>query len=310
MFNKSIRNSISLTLAQMRKFSKGKEKLPDLRLRLLDLDLTWKSIEVNSSACCKRLNEVFGKELSLAQLNIITIGMLSSAIRGSIETNKVLSWNIHEGVEPNEVISNLLVQTFDYSLSIINLLGNGQDVPAYTLMRSLQELCWIILTISYDRERMEQYCKLKDSEKPEEIWYKYFRPVKLKNSLKKLEEILEFPEDLMLELHSKRERSYRIYSNFSHHRYQGSLITSLERSDLFFTSRDVSDKTFKILDSLNYNLWYLIQALIKIFGEIHNWQDIEYSELWLITITLKECASKTFFVLYEEEMEIARGKVT
>jgi len=150
---------------------------------------------------------------------------------------------------------------------------------------------------------MEQYCMLRGLEDTEELWYKHFRPVKLKKSIKKLEGVLDFPFDLTMELNEIRDTSYRNDSNFSHYRFYESMVSAYKpREELFVPnfSGDLTEGCRKSLDSLNYNLWYLLQTLIKIFGEIHHWQDVEFSEVWLLTISLIECAKEAFFVQFYE----------
>lgn len=228
--------------------------------------------------------------------------MMSTAVKDSLENNRIIQWSI-QGIEPTAVIANLLIQACNYSLSIVKLIEAGLDTPAHTLLKSLQELCWLILTLCSEREKMEQYCKLRGSENTEELWYKHFRPAKLKKSIKKLEGVLDFPFDLTMELNEIRDTSYRNNSNFSHHRYAESMVTAYKPKDEGFVpnfSGDLNKGCRKTLDSLNFNLWYLLQTLIKIFGEIHHWQDVEFSEVWLLTISLIECAKEAFFVQFNE----------
>lgn len=181
MFNREIRNSVAYTLKEMRKFAKRKDGLPNLKLTLRDLEQTWASIQADMYKDKKRSKDIIGKEHSLAQLNVISLIMMSTAVKDSIENNRIIQWSI-QGIEPTAVIANLLIQACNYSISIVKLIEVGLSTPAHTLLKSLQELCWLILTLCFEREKMEQYCKLRGSENTEELWYKHFRPAKLKKS--------------------------------------------------------------------------------------------------------------------------------
>lgn len=87
----------------------------------------------------KRSKDIFGKELSLAQLNIISLMMMSTAVHDSIENNGIIQWSI-QGAEPTSVIANLLIQVCNYSFSIIKLIENGLGTPAH----SCPELAFMI----------------------------------------------------------------------------------------------------------------------------------------------------------------------
>jgi len=268
----------------------------------MDLDQTWQLIQADLSKNRIRSKEIFGEELSFAQLNIISLPILSTAICDFIENNRIIQWDIQEA-DPNTVVANLLVQTCNYSLSILNLIEAGLGTPAHTLMRSLQELCWLTLTICFEREKMERYCSLRSSENIEEQWYKYFRPAKLKNSIKKLEGTLDFPFDLVMELDEIRYTSYQVDSNFSHHRYQESMATAYKRKEELYVPNlfgSLDEGCRKTQKYLNFNLWYLLKVLMRVFYKIHHWQDVEFSEVWLLSASLIECASEAFFVQFDE----------
>lgn len=188
IIDKVIRKQIAITLKQIQKYMKDITD-KEIKLTLRDLDDIGKLVIERHNNSKKKINQYMKSEISLSFLGIVCIAHFSLAINQKEDSSRPLpsSWiKSEQQPDPNYIISNLLVHVTNHSLAILKLVCNGLDPSARALLRVLNELSWLTIILSADRDKIVLYHKAFQDGEEENVWYKHFR---LKNLNKNLSDI-------------------------------------------------------------------------------------------------------------------------
>jgi hypothetical protein len=309
IIDKVIRKQIAITLKQIQKYMKDITD-KEIKLTLRDLDNIGKSVIERHNNSKKKINQYMKSEISLSFLGIVCIAHFSLAINQKEDSSRPLpsSWiKSEQQPDPNYIISNLLVHVTNHSLAILKLVCNGLDPSARVLLRVLNELSWLTIILSADRDKIVLYYKAFQDGEEENVWYKHFR---LKNLNKNLSDIekklgLDVDQELLKILKENREKAYKFYSKYLHNCYSNIMIQSYAQS---FENEEHLDFalfgketvwSLDTLNNLNWILFYLIGILIPLFKTMHNFIPPVDNELWRHTVYLRHLFTEIYLYVIQ-----------
>lgn len=180
------------------------------------------------------------------------------------------------------------IQIVNYSVSIRNLVSNGMDNQARSLLRIIIELMQQSLVLFDDTELFEEYAKAQNENEANDIWYENFGGGKLSKKIKKLEKD-HFGSDYSLEMGKYHKETFRFLSQTNHHSFVATVVgtfqTDIETGKIYpILLGHISDASYTTLEILIFNLWYFQQFFQSICKKNYNFhlddrmQDGEYFE--------------------------------
>jgi hypothetical protein len=246
-----------------------------------------------------RLSNIYFKlDFSVAYTGIVYFAYLSLAFYQDDKMNNPLPEKNNE-VDGNLVISNLLVQFTNHSLSIVKLIEHGLDSSSRPLLRVLFELASTILVLLKDEMLLTEYCKGNDEKAASKFWDKNFSRGKLARLLSNLELDMGLDQDLVNELGNWRIGAFKDYSASVHSSYHASMLGAYSFSFCEDTmGSGLAGKTTaasnRVIKDLNWLLFYMSALLFPILIKIHDFKPKIENELWRITIPIRESFLEIF----------------
>lgn len=280
----------------------------------MNIDLITESIEFienNILENQKLCNENCNREINISYLYIAFFTHLTFGIYGHEKSILPLpiDW-LEQDLDPNFVLSSMLLQITNHSIGITKLIEHGLHYSANPLLRSLLELCWITIVIINDKEKMNEYFKTgRDNKESINVWYKHFRPEKLKKEVNDIEkELLSQLDNSFLK--DLRKNDYKIFSHYTHNSFVTSIISyhvteDLETGKLSINLHGryapVSHNTFSSLNSI---LFYNSILIMHLLVQVHKIKIEDTNDLWKDIFVLHECCTESYSsYLYDEENE-------
>jgi hypothetical protein len=249
---------------RFKEFNKLYKPFLGRKLNLNNLDTLF--VEARKIAKISRITIIKHAEsqISLANAAIACLGLLSLSVYSEKNEEELFprDW-LSDNSRPNanSVLSCMLCQLTNYSLSMVILLERGLDASARALFRIVLELSWIILSVLMFRDEFKEYIKQKDENDAKGIWYRLFTLEKLNRKLAHIEKTMGLDDQVVLDLREARKSSYAFYSQVAHHSYTSVILGSRGFSydgensaiGLFGGPNEACVST---LHHLNYGLWY------------------------------------------------------
>lgn len=151
-------------------------------------------------------------------------------------------------------------------LAIIRLSTTGLDYQASVMLRNTYELCFMLLVILADKEKMELYFDTAKNENELNIWFKHFRLKSLNTRISEIERIaLKHDDSHGLSQYIKfiskwRRDSYKYYSGFTHNNFADCVA--------FLYNRPQTDSNEEIA---RLNLWgFEITRIDNLLGNLND----------------------------------------
>lgn len=269
-----------------------------LSLNLSDVDQLYSELKFISQETRKRTKQHLSDDLSLGYLGILLTGYLCLSLQHDEQIDSALN-----NEKSRIVISNLILQIANHALSIINLIENGLDTSARTILRAIDELVYLTVYLTSNTSKIDVYRNL---ENPSKTWFENFRMELILKEISKLEIRLGLPEELAHIFKKQRSEFFKFYSEYIHNSYGvimvGAYASSFDEEDILHTSLfgKESPSSKGTVANLNTILFYFNLVIFKILFEIHGHKSSLSNELWRKTSALHEC----FKTLYLETIEV------
>ena len=245
-------------------------------------------------------------ELYVAYLYVLYLSGLSAAIEQEINFGFLpfpSGFREDLQIDPNVIFQNLLIQIVNLALSSINLIQNGFDPSAKIILRSLTELCWITIIVTFDQESMFLYYQSDENKKKNfDIRARYFNAKALKEKLCEIEnKLLIDPGVKISSLKKERSSLYRFLSSYTHNSYTSTMRSAYAipnkkdnetlKSRLFGNFSIESKTTLSLLNGL---LCYSSLTLSYIIFKLHRYRFSDDNEFGKDIMVLKECAQNVY----------------
>lgn len=302
-WTRSTKRELIKYIKDYNKYMKKVDKINKFNFHFKEIENATNFILSRHEKNSRQARKLFHQELIISYSCIVYISYLALAIDQTKESTPIcVDWMEGEnlGIDPNFIVSSVLVNISNNCLSIIRLIECGLDTSARPLIRVLFELVTILMLITTDKDIMNEYCRGKDQESANKIWYKSFRTKSIFDKLKKLENELDFDEELIATLDKWRQGAFKDFSSNIHNSYYSIVIGAYSfpdnEDDMLQTllSGRTSRASNKTLDNLNWLLFYTTTLYLPILKKFHNLTPSKDSELWRITVPLSECITKIF----------------
>lgn len=177
--------------------------------------------------------------------------------------------------KPHIVLSCLTTQITNHTLSVINLVKNGLDNSARTILRTMEELVYLTIYLASDISKIKVYS---DINNPKETWYKNFRLEKVNKEIVKIETRLGIPDKLIQQFKEHRSEGFEFYSQYTHNSYgaiaSGTFVRSFSDEDTIHISvfGKESRNSISTLNRVNSTLFYFNLSMFKLLISDHKTQ--------------------------------------
>lgn len=301
--DKIIRQKISFILKEIHLNMRSSNAYAWKRLKISDIDNLVRMIRSNGKKYAREIDLFANKDVEIAKISVVALGLLSLATSEGRSGIGILpnNWINKEGVpNPNYVLQCLLAQATKHALAILNLSLDGLDASSMIIIRVYHELCCLIPTLISNKEKMELYIKSADTSVDEKrIWREHFSFGKLNQSLMEIEDKIILDSSLIDKISGIRKDDNNFYSRSVHNSYSTVMAYSyapkskdIEKSmefNLFGASSVISQNT---LYQLNWDTFYLLGLLYKIFVTQYHYKAISKNELFLHAYALYICQAR------------------
>lgn len=260
--DKITRKNISSTLKEVYLKIRDNDKEALERLKISDIDNLIRMIKSNGKKCTREIELFANKDVEIAKISVLALGLLSLAISG----------------EESEV----------------------EILPKMIIIRVYHELCCLIPVLISNKEKMELYIKSADVLVDEkQIWRENFSFGKLNQSLVEIENQIIVDSSLINELSSVRKDDNHFYSKSVHNSYTTVMAYSYAPKsedidkkmefNLFGASSIISKNT---LYQLNWDTFYLLGLLYKIISTQHHYKATLKNEFFVHAHALHICQAR------------------
>ena len=293
--DKNVRKSISFALKHAK--SRG---ITARGIRMTDVDSVARILSWRRRSTLATVSQELERELSTSYLGVLTLGAWTIAMDQMKKADKPLppSWTgAKSKPNPNFVLMALLTQVANHAMAVVALTEAGLDNPGRAALRTLQELCWLCLTVVSDSEKMIQYTQGKDERSARRAWYRHFGKRRLIAALANLEKRLGFDVESSEELFAERDNSYDYYSQATHFSFFATSIASLawssdgkRASSALFGA---PSSPFKgLLEQMNCEVSRFLVMLVAIVTGIHGYEFDKKNRSWCLAMVLTGCHVK------------------
>lgn len=267
-------------------------------------------IQSNRKICAREIGLFATKEVEIAKLSVLALGLLSLAVFEDEVGIMPSDWLNESAIpNPNFILQCLLAQATKQALAILNLSLDGLDASSKIIIRVYHELCCLIPILITNKEKMELYVKTADKAVDEKkIWRENFSFGKLNQSLMEMEENFNFEASIIEEFADLRKDDNHFYSRSVHNSFSTVMTCSYapksedpaEKMEfsLFGAASIESQDT---LYTLNWDTFYLLGLLYKIFVTKYNFKTNSKNELFVHAYSLYVCQKR---LLLKEEFNI------
>ncbi len=296
-----IRNLVSIQLRDMRK------KIPKSDMRtftLRDLDDIFRKSRVVSKQCCAEIQEKLKQPISLANLIIASCYCLALALHDSGKDDNLFpsDWLASKSSpNPNIILQALVSQLTNFSIAIVNLVEQGLDNQARSLVRTVIELSWQIIIISTYKKDFIEYAKLDvdDSDEATQAWFKLFGHGRMYKKLIEIDKLLGFNEEMTIKNKELREMLYSFFSQSIHHSkfavFEGSWPLNLKKEKRIFSILGAASHSSHLtIGYLNIALWYFHRLFYCIIFNLHRLKPNPIED-WMEAWYLSQCVEEAFF---------------
>lgn len=305
--NQDNRKLISTTLRQHNALFRNYDKKKDqnLSVKLNDFDDLFSTLNFFVNDAKNNAINHLQNLLEISYLGVFLTGHLSLALQNDENKGDFIQ-EILEAPSSNIVLSSLIIQITNHSLSIIKLVTDGLDNSARTILRTLEELVYLTIYLAADVSKIKIYTDLSNTK---ETWYKNFRLNVINKELTKIETRLGLPDDIIQYLKSHRSDGYEFYSEYTHNSYPAIAVGAFVRSfnDEYVRHNSVFGKesiaSLSTLKRINSTLFYFNLSIFQILTKEHNFQASASERIWRMTTALFECF-KAVYLNYPNEEEI------
>lgn len=172
------------------------------------------------------------------------------------------------------ILKHILINIGNTSFCVYKLAFDGFDYQAEILLRNLFELCMMLLNVVLDKEKMQELYDSAKEDNEKEVWNKFFRAYKMKDT------VVSYEEKLGGNISKRWQKdTYSELSSYVHNDFFKLFMYSYtqvnddnDRMELNLCGSNAT-RTEKILGELDNILWYTGMVFFKILGD----EDIELS---------------------------------
>lgn len=296
--NKKYRKLAQETLSELNKIYKNKI---GKTFHLKDLDGVIIFLQNHSKETEMAVRELLRDELSIANIGISCIGLLSLSINPSRSPDELFprDWLTPSQVNPNLVLSHMLSHLANYGLSVETLIEKGLDAQARSQLRLLTELSWLILSLTYKKDLWSGYV-IAGEENESKFWSKNLKSYQLNKILNDIEKNSGLDEETLSILQSTRKESYATYSNVAHHSFTSVMLGSIAFSESdenlnFGLFGEVNSASKSTINQLSYVLWYFTISFFSIMEKVHGFHPkTPDKDFWLEAFSLSLCLKRIY----------------
>ena len=112
------------------------------------------------------------------------------------------------------LLKHILINIANTSLCVYKLAFDGFDYQAEILLRNLFELCMMLLNIVLDKEKMQKLFDSAKDDNEKEVWDKFFRAYKMKDTVVAYEEKFGGNISRRWQKHTYSELSSYVHNDF------------------------------------------------------------------------------------------------
>lgn len=158
------------------------------------------------------IREHFDRQVSVAYLGVATFSTFATIFSTDEKAAKYLF-----SQREDWLAFGLFSRITNHSLGVIRLVEDGLDTAARPLLRTVQEMTWLALSLFDDENLLKLYLET-PPESERKIWRKHFTAEALNKTLAALEKKLSdgLEPDLIAEMSRIREDSYSHHSKHTH----------------------------------------------------------------------------------------------
>ena len=274
----------------------------DKKIKISNIDSTIKYINNKQKKAKESNYKYLEDELTLANISILCLSNLSLSVHTEKFDEEIFprNWLSESSLpNPNFILSNLLLQLTNYSMSIIDLLEKGLDNPARALLRTTSELSEQIIILIHSRNDFKEYVKGHDEAASTKIWYELFSKNKIRNKLSSIEEQIGLDDKLIEYMKNYRKESNEFFSQAVHHSYIAVNVGACAweyNSDgyingLFGGENSAIETT---LGHLNTTLWFFLISFFRKVVKPKNPKEL----LWIEAFLLQQSVQSLYMDIY------------
>lgn len=214
------------------------------------------------------------------------------------------------------LLKPLLLDIANTAMSIYKLAFDGFNYQAKVLLRNLYELCMTLLNVIVSPTKRTALFQSARDENDKQIWYKYFKPSKLQETLQEYERYLG--ESWSDEWH---RRVYGHLSSYAHNDFLSFFLSAYatpkneDEEMVLNVCGNFADRVEDLLDDMNAILFFTGMNLLKMLVDPNidvtkeqichdNSQDADNHEFWNVASFLellnRKCYLKRFWDKHEE----------
>jgi len=255
----------------------------------------------------KTIRSKFGKQIDFSYLCMYYLRILSNAIRHGTEVKKerkkpsgpsivIDTVNGTSGTLKGFIIHNQLDSLINYYLAILRLAEDGLTQQAHCLLRTTDELSWLLMVLLYDNNKFNLYRKLgEDLPKKErlKVWFGNFTPAILLKTIREMDDsLLHFGTDVYDYLERAKNRNTDYVHNSLLACTLGSHGSPFDTDDelvpllMGTLTRDVKD----IIDHSNYTMLYFIKAFTFLLSRHCTVKKGKYAIIEAIYACVQQCS--------------------
>ena len=268
-------------------------------VNIKDCDSIISLIRDNSIEAKGLIEKHFNDEFSLSILFLMCLSSIAASLDHK-NKKKVFpnNWISNSGYPvPDLVISNMVTQIANYSLSIITLLEQGLNFPAKALIRINNDLIWQVIVLCYDKEMLKEFCSSTNPDDSTRIWYNLFGKGKLNKKICEIEETIGLDEVYISGLHDWRKNTQRFHSEIVHHSYYainlGAMAYDFDTESIHSSLLGrACPRTKDSIGILNYQLFFFLEMFFLVMGKIHGLKLNSKNEFGYTAIIIKHICSK------------------
>jgi hypothetical protein len=295
--NKEIRKIISKHLGNQKSLFKEYDEQNNQKLAftLRDIDSLFSVLREFTKDSNRNISKHLQDLLELSYLALLTTGHLSLTLQQ--DENKGELYNeSSNNPKPYIVLGSLTTQIANHTLSIINLIRNGLDTSARTILRTMEELVYLTIYLTSDISKIKLYT---DISSPKETWYKNFRLELINKEIVKIETRLGMTDEDIQKFKKHRSEGFEFYSQYTHNSYgaivAGTFVRSFSDEDTMHNSLfgKESRNSISTLNRVNSTLFYFNLSMFNLLISDHKTQ-----------LSASNAISRMTLVLFESFKEI------